>query len=65
MGGNLPSVLVDGNDPIFRDNPRIDIRVVATLEGIDTIQSDPLELSFTDTCASTEFIARNIPTIVQ
>ena len=63
LGGNLPSIIVNANDPILRDNPRINVKIIATIEDLDSVDSDPLELTFTDTCTTTQFIARNIPTI--
>jgi hypothetical protein len=37
LGGNLPSVIVDANNPLLIDNPRINVRIIAELEDIDTV----------------------------
>ena len=63
LGGNLPSVIVDASDRLLVDNSPFSLKVVATLGNIDSKESDPLQINFSNTCLDTEFIAKNIQTM--
>lgn len=68
LGGNLPSVVVDASDPILVANSPLKLKIKATLSRdqlgtIDSKESEPLAIEFSNTCLDTQLIAKNIPTI--